>query len=359
MSLQPMDVFDTRYFRINKLMLSFVGLWPMQSNKTILYYCVILGTWIIILPQIEKFRMIVQHVRHDWCLLEKSDDIWILMEYAERSRMFTLSYLSFLFISTVSFMTAPLTMPLLDSILASNVTRPKQMPHPSEFLVDIEKYYYILLAITFVGYIACWSIVAATDTIYVALLQHICAILIILGCRLKKLAAHDKSNCTDRNYVSRRDRDVEHLIKCIQLQVRIERLIHLIETSFAVCLFTDIGLGILLQCCACVMIVTQTELLRNAPLVSIQVVRFFFWSWLGQKIVDYSSQISVAAYNRPWYLTSLEAEKILLFLLMKSQKPNRITMVKLYVICLESYSSIMRASVSYVMLMISLNSNDT
>ena len=42
-------------------------------------------------------------------------------------------------------------------------------------------------------------------------------------------------------------------------------------------------------------IVTRTELVRNGPLVLIQSLRFFFNSWLGQKIIDHSSQISVAA----------------------------------------------------------------
>jgi len=38
--------------------------------------------------------MLVQHVRHDWFLLSKHNDIWILLKYVERSRMFTLIYLS-------------------------------------------------------------------------------------------------------------------------------------------------------------------------------------------------------------------------------------------------------------------------
>ncbi|KYQ50200.1 Odorant receptor 49b, partial [Trachymyrmex zeteki] len=256
-----------------------------------------------------------------------------------------------------SFVTAPLTVPLLDSILMLNITRSKRMPHPTEFFLDMEKYYYILLAITIVGYSVCCTVIVATDTIYLALLQHTCGTLAILSYRLKKLAAHDKSKkCLDPT--SKEDRDVENMVNCIQLQIRIERLIYLIESTFATCLITDIGLGILLQCTACVMIVTRTELVRNGPLVLIQSLRFFFNSWLGQKIIDHSSQISVAAYNGMWYQTCSKAKKMLLFLLMKCQKPYHITMAKLYVICLESYGSLMKTSASYVTVMVSLNSDD-
>lgn len=79
-----------------------------------------------------------------------------------------------------SFVTAPLTLPLFDIILASNVTRPKRMPHPTEFFLDLEEHFYILLAITFIGYVICVIVVVGTDTIYFALLQHTCGILAIL-----------------------------------------------------------------------------------------------------------------------------------------------------------------------------------
>lgn len=45
-----------------------------------------------------------------------------------------------------------------------------------------------------------------------------------------------------------------------------------------------------------------------------------------------------------WYQTSLEAKKMFLFLLMKCQKPYRLTMAKLYVISLEGYSMVWRNS---------------
>ncbi|XP_011878567.1 PREDICTED: uncharacterized protein LOC105567911 [Vollenhovia emeryi] len=392
-----MDIYDTRYFRVNKLLLSCLGLWPIQSplQKNTFYYCAILGILIILLPQIaflfncvrglddvydvlplfigawlcllkltglhwhtEKFRVLIEHVRYDWYLLAKHRDMRILIEYVEASRIFTLGYLIFTSTSTTCMVTTPFTMPLLDIILASNVTRPKQMPHPTEFFFDVEKYFYILLAITFVGYAVCATIVIAIDSIYFALLQHACGTLAILSGRLKKLAVNDNSKFMDHNSVSKEESDVKNLVQCIQLQIRVERLIHLIESTFAICLFTDIGVGILLQCSACVMIVTHTELVRNGPLLVLQCTRFFCNSWIGQRIIDHSSQISVAAYNGLWYQTSLKTKKMLLFLLMKCQTPYRITMGKLYVICLESYTMLMKTSASYVTLMVSLNSDD-
>ncbi|XP_018053003.1 PREDICTED: uncharacterized protein LOC108690299, partial [Atta colombica] len=233
---------------------------------------------------------------------QKVSQITIAKLYVINLEGFSKPYTRQVFASTsiASFVTAPLTIPLLER------------------------------------YAVCGIIVIATDTIYFALLQHTCGTLAILSYHL---AAYDKSKkCF--NPTSKGNTDVDNMVHCIQLQIRIERLIYLIETTFAICLSADVGLGVLLQCSGCVRIVTCTELARNGPLVIIQSLRFFFTSWLGQQIIDHSSQISVAAYNGIWYQMSLEAKKMLLLLIMKCQKPYHITAAKLYAICLESYSSV-------------------
>ncbi|XP_067209653.1 odorant receptor 10-like [Linepithema humile] len=392
-----MDIFSTRYLRVNKLLLSFIGLWPEQSssNKDTIFCCTILGILIVCLPQItylfkhgktlddfynilptltgaflclmksvglrcmiKKLTMLVQHMNYDWCLLANHKDVRILIEYIERSRMFTLAYLIFIIVGATSYVTAPLTVPILDFILASNVTRPKRLPHPSEFFIDLEKYYYILFAISSVGYIMCIMTVSAIDTMYFALLQYTCGMLTILSHRLENLSlSNDKSN-----RVSKGDKHVSNTIQCVQLHVRIERLIQLINSTFAISLMTDVGLGVLFQCSSCVMIVTRkdtAEIMKNGPLLLLQTSRIFFYSWIAQSIIDHSSELSTAAYNGMWYQSSLKAKKMLLFLIAKCRKPYRITLAKLYVISLEGYSMLMRTSVSYVMLMISLSPNDT
>ncbi|XP_025074150.1 odorant receptor 56a-like, partial [Pogonomyrmex barbatus] len=270
-------------------------------------------------------------------------------------------FLVFISIGATCYLTAPFTIRIIDILLASNVTRPKRLPNPSEYFLDLEKYYYFLLAITYVGYYVCGVIIIATDTIYIALLQHACGILAILSHRLENLPMFNKSSNADYNFIPKWDTNIKDIIQCIQLQIRVERLIQLIESTFAVCLLTDIGFGILFQCSSCVMIVTYTNteyLMKNCPLLAMQSIRLFFNSWIGQRIIDHSSQIPFAAYNGIWYQMSLEARKMLLFLIMKCRKPYHITMAKLYIISLEGYSMLMRASASYITLMISLNTND-
>ncbi|XP_032686494.1 uncharacterized protein LOC116851305 [Odontomachus brunneus] len=378
-----MDTFDTQYFKVNRLLLTFCGLWPFQPPRSgsILLYWAILGALIIFLPQIayifkyarclddlydvlpsligscicltkvlglhckfKEFQLLIQHVHNDWCHLAGHEDIRILLEYMEPSRVFTLAYSIFVSTFAASYITAPITVPIFDIILASNVTRPKRLPHPSEFFVDQEKYYYYLLMITYLGYASCVMIAIATDTVYFALLQHTCGMLAILSHRLENLVICNRSKCTiNHNLVYTSDKDVGHLTQCIQLQIRIERLVQLVESTFSICLCAEIGLGMLFQCSSCVMIVTHTEMMeimRNGPLLIIQISRIFFNSWIGQRIIDHSSRIPEAAYNGLWYRSSMAMRRMLLLLILRCQKPYRITTAKLYVISLEGYSTV-------------------
>lgn len=75
----------------------------------------------------------------------------------------------------------PLAGPVLDVISPLNETRLRKMPHPAEYFINQEKYYYVLLLSTYVGYLACVSIAVAADTMYVLLVEHICGMYGVLG----------------------------------------------------------------------------------------------------------------------------------------------------------------------------------
>ncbi|GAB1867900.1 Odorant receptor [Camponotus japonicus] len=132
----------------------------------------------------------------------------------------------------------------------------------------------------------------------------------------------------------------------------------MMESTFALFLLFDVGLGFILHTSSCVMFVVRmgrsVEIFRYVALVLLQSCRLFFNSWAGQEVTDHSAGISVAAYNGMWYKAPMEIQKCLILLIARSQKPSRITIAKLYVINLESFSKVMKTSVSYCTVIISL-----
>ncbi|XP_067209638.1 odorant receptor 49b-like [Linepithema humile] len=392
-----MDFFDTRYFRINKLFLSFVGLWPYQTSfmKILTLSFAIYGVTITCLPQIvylfkhtddldnlvelmptltggiicvmkvisliynsEKFKMLLQHIREDWNNLLTKQEIQILTHYADNSRKFTLAYSISIFGFVWSYSLIPLIAPILDVISPLNETRPKKFPQLGEYFLNQEKYYYPLMLNICVGYVACVSIAVATETMYVLLVEHICGMYDILCYRLENLTAFNTLQWIDDDYICNHDKINQRMRHCIQLHEKIRLLLEIMELTFTLFLLFDVGFGFLLHTSCCVMIVVRmgrsSEIIRYIALISLQSCRLFFNSWAGQEVIDHSTKISIAAYNGMWYDAPIKVQKMLMFLIARSQKVCRITLGKLYVISFQGFSMVMRTSLSYCTVMISL-----
>ncbi|KAL6268712.1 hypothetical protein P5V15_001840 [Pogonomyrmex californicus] len=392
-----MDFFDTRYFRINKLLLSSVGLWPYQTpfmkllsllfaiygivmmtvpetiylikhpNMDVMFELMpnISGTLICIAKIIclirntKMFEVLLQQTHEDWDNLLTSEETQILTSYAENGRKFTLVYSISISSFVFCYVTLPLADPILDIILPLNETRQKKMPHLVDFIVvDQEKHYYALLLNMYIGYTVCVLLGIATDTMYVLMVVHICGMYDILCHRLENLMVHDELRWIDNNYTYKHDEIGRRVRRCIQLHERIRLFIETMESTFALFLLSDVGIGFLLQTSSCIMIVVRTgrssEIMRYLSLAILQSCRLFFNSWAGQEVTDHSVGVSMAAYNGIWYNAPIKIQKLLVLLIARSQKASRITIAKLYVINLEGFNMVMRTSVSYCTVMISL-----
>ncbi|TGZ51505.1 Odorant receptor [Temnothorax longispinosus] len=126
-------------------------------------------------------KVLLQHMQDDWNNLLTDKETQILMFYAEKSRKLTLAYSICICGFIFCFASLPLAGPILDIISPLNETRPRKLPQLADFIVlDQEKHYYTLLLILYLDYILCVSVVIATDTLYVFLVEHICGMYDIL-----------------------------------------------------------------------------------------------------------------------------------------------------------------------------------
>ncbi|XP_025074148.1 odorant receptor 49b-like [Pogonomyrmex barbatus] len=300
---------------------------------------------------VEKFKMLLRQTCEDWDSLLTIEETQILTRYAENSRKFTLLYSICVIGFVCCYAFLPLIEPILDIISPLNETRPRKMQHSMDYVVlDLEKHYYLILLNTYLGYIVCLMIAVATDTMYVVMVVHICGMYNILCNRLEKITTYD-------NYTYQHDEIGRRVRHCIQLHKRIKLFIETMESTFALFLLFDIGGGFLLHTSSCIMIVIRigsSEIVRYVALVIMQSCRLFFNSWAGQQVIDHSLEVSIAAYKAVWYNISVKTQKLLILLIARSQKPTQITMAKLYIINLQGFSTVMRTSVSYCTVMISL-----
>ena len=75
----------------------------------------------------------------------------------------------------------PLSPQILDVILPLNASRQRTLMYQTEYFIDPETYFYVILFHTYTGTIMTIVTVVALDTMFAAYVQHNCGILEIVG----------------------------------------------------------------------------------------------------------------------------------------------------------------------------------
>ncbi|KAI4487802.1 hypothetical protein M0802_011817 [Mischocyttarus mexicanus] len=71
--------------------------------------------------------------------------------------------------------------------------------------------------------------------------------------------------------------------------------------------------------------------------------------YLGQKLIDHSNSVLQELNNVPFYMLSLNTQKLLLFMIVISKKPYSLTIGSMFISSHEVFASLMRKSLSFAM----------
>ncbi|XP_019888535.2 uncharacterized protein LOC105283338 isoform X10 [Ooceraea biroi] len=83
-------------------------------------------------------------------------------------------------------------------------------------------------------------------------------------------------------------------------------------------------------------------------------IYMFLGNYAGQEITDCNNHIFLTIYNAPWYLAPLQIQKVILFLLQRSNKAFTLNIGGIFTLSIESFTSLVNASLSYLTLMLSV-----
>ncbi|KAG5306778.1 OR13A protein, partial [Acromyrmex insinuator] len=371
-----MQFFEGRNYRINKILLSCVGQWPYQTNRSsnaiIIIIVSLAGTQFIAkicglfsIDNIDLFidslsplvvdvgcgvklitcvlkateiRALFDQIQYDWQLLITSSQIKILNNYAQNGRTFTIIYASAFYSALMLFMSIPLQSLLLDS--SSNDTTRLLLHQVEYYFIDMEKYYLPILIHGYTTAVICVSIAIAADTMYVIVVQHVCGLFMIIGQQLENIVKEDNLEI-NFNPSIKEDKPYENIIQFASL----------IEAVFSQMFLVVAGFNMLIISMTGVTAVSNMdkpeEFLRQITFSCALLVHLFFESFQAQRLIDHSTYIHTSLMNIAWYQTSARTRKILIFMLMKTREPCVLTAGKMFVISMDTFSTIVRTSVSY------------
>ncbi|XP_067209643.1 odorant receptor 63a-like [Linepithema humile] len=390
---------EDRYFRFNRTLLLIVGLWPYQKSKlaqfqftclfSILTSSIIFqlatfvtskctANFVIKILSVAIFHMglaikynsfslnantIKYSMEQLQCIYDNVKDdaeIAIIERYGNNARYYTIVLTIFVGVSMPAVMIVPFWRNIFHIILSVNQSQSHRLHITTEYFVDQERYFYLLLLHTTVAF--CIGVVAllATGTMLIAYLQHACGMLRIANYRIENAMEIHTLHIQgiilpSENLVYKR------MIGAIDIHRKAMMFSKYLINKFEVSFMFLIAFGVIALSLNIFRIFQAVtfgynieEFLMLIVVTTICVLYMFLSNFIGQEIIDHNNRIFAAAYNVCWYRASLQVQKLILFLLQRRNKVFGLYIGGLFLASLQSFATLTNTSVSYFTVMCSM-----
>ncbi|XP_011337128.1 uncharacterized protein LOC105279200 isoform X3 [Ooceraea biroi] len=315
-----MDFLGERYYKLNRILLVCVGLWPYDTSplkkiqiiffealflsillcqlnvflvencdiakimKILMFFlinCIVIIEYNSGLLLTNTIKYIFTRVHYDWTILKNQAELDIIQKYACNARFHTIAFMLLgTFMCAGLFILSSIPF-ILNAIIPLNESRPLWLPIIVEYFVDQERYFFAILTHIFMTTFAGCITLAGIATMHIAYALHNCAIFEIVSYRMEHIF----------------EENILQMSKDIREHILHERLIHVV--------------------------------------------------YLHRRAIE---------YNTKWYAAPLWLQKVILFIMQRSSIRSTLTAASLFDASLEGFATLMSMSMSYVMFMLSTRS---
>ncbi|KAL6425049.1 hypothetical protein ACFW04_009390 [Cataglyphis niger] len=380
-----------QYFNINRMLLLAVGLWPYQQSKVdrfrFIFFLSILTTailfqftsffnskcsadlvmrilssalffttfvikYIFFAINAESVKDLLTQLQYVYDQLKDERENAIVEKYNCSAKRFTIVITSLFICSIFALIVAQLWSNIIAVVFSTNVSQARRLPIMTEYFVDQEKYFLLILLHLNAAFYVGMAVVVATGTMLIAYLVHICGLFKISSYRIE---------CAMRvilfqNNNPKNDTLMLEEIRCaVDIHRQAMKLSKTLVYQFEAMLFCLIAAGVVslsLNLFQIFQIASNRdnnidEILFPSVLVFISILYMFCANYVGQNVTDHNSHVFVTVYNVQWYIAPLYVQKLMLFLLQRNAQDFTLGVGGLFVGSLECFATLVKASVSY------------
>ncbi|NP_001177572.1 odorant receptor 196 [Nasonia vitripennis] len=389
------NILESSTFLYSKSSLRVFGLWPYQEPKQRLIcrtstavligslliptICIVLEQWrnfdyvVLGLPSFlyyvefvtkymylaanqKKLEQIFGHIKNDFDT-RKDRKLEILKDYATETRLFNHIYAAYLIIVVVMFNLSFYQPHFLDLIMPLNESRPRPIPRLARYYVTSldESFNFVVLH----GLVIDWYSMIfflGHDTLLVNCAQHACALFKIVINDIQDclvVQKNDKADDEDQFY-----RRISNTIDLHKWALEYTAMVDKMYMYVNLCIIGVSLLAITLSQYQTAIHLDNTDLVIRYSFFSIgELVHILYFNWPGQRIRDHSLSIYQACYNCEWYRDdiSYRCKKLLKLMMARSQLPSNLSAGKLYVLGYENFAQVLKASLSFFTVLLSVN----
>ncbi|XP_026741744.1 odorant receptor 85c-like [Trichoplusia ni] len=194
------------------------------------------------------------------------------------------------------------------------------------------------------------------DLLIVTMTSNVSALLRLLQIDLKNAIKLRDSNMLLKNNIHKSDSDGYQEVKTIiETHQKLLRIADQLSNIFGIVIFIHAMFAALEICFfgfLTVICVGPAETIANFLTVLSAVFTIFLLSLSGQLLCDTSSEVADAAYQSYWYESDVKVKKLILFIIIRAQRPSYLSALGFSELTLRSFSKIMSSSWTYLSLLL-------
>ncbi|KAG7209763.1 hypothetical protein KM043_011386 [Ampulex compressa] len=395
------------YILMNKILCTTVGVWPIETNSSRIsrlfaYFRIILALTAVIsvfVPQIwaiavnwgdlrvftgvgcvfttvsqylfkmiylllrrKRITILYYEARSFWNSSDDPKDRKILEDFAHLANIFTMSFS----LAAMSNITTFTIAAAINSVKASqNVTTggvtSRQFPFevwygPNSYTSPIFEIAFVCQV--FAALISCAGICGFDCTI-MTLLLHICGQFKLIQAWLANIGTNIRTQLTQKKLLFQMfETEID---KCIRHHRRIINVVRETNSLLNPIIFVQLltsGLEICLSGYAVTAHAAGADLLKFTSYLVSMLIQLLLWCWPAELIIQESQKIGHSVYfDIPWYELSIPHQKIICFVIVRSQKHCNITALMLQTLSISTLTNVFNTAGSYFALLRKVQEN--
>ncbi|KAL6429646.1 hypothetical protein ACFW04_007519 [Cataglyphis niger] len=228
-----------------------------------------------------------------------------------------------------------------------------ELPHMTKielpFRINTQRTYRLMLIVQFLHLILCAWAAGITNILLLTLILHAAGQIEILRYWLTQLASREnKSIAITMKKIIQKHQKIIHFSENIECLYTYIALLQFVSNTIMIC-----SLGFLIV--AAIDSPNATEqIMKSLFFYTITNLEAFIFCFAGEYMSNKGNEIGAAAYNCTWYNLKSKDNRVLLFVILRSQKQLMLTAGKMTTLSLESFTNIMSASGSYLSVLLAM-----
>ncbi|KAL6260655.1 hypothetical protein P5V15_008174 [Pogonomyrmex californicus] len=382
---------ETQHFKLNRLLLLVIGLWPYQESKLaqihFIVFFSILTTFIAfqfttfitskctadlmikvlssaffficLTIKYSSFRintkivkLSLERLQHTCNELQNRNEIAIIEKYGNIGKLYTSSIL---ILGIFMFFILPIWPLIFDVILPMNFSRSRPaIQITTEYFVNQQNYFYLILLHTNAAIFIGGTAIIATGTMLLVYFKHICGMFNIASKRIIysfRLETAMMINMLKNVNQEKETLIYKRIIYAIDIHRKATEYAHFLIKNFEGSFFFLIAAGTICLSSSLVQLTSSInnfeELLPPVIIIFALYIYLLISNYIAQQVMDHNNYVFATVYNVQWYVAPLRIQKMLLFMLQRGTKAFNLNLGGLFVGSLESAAMLTSASISY------------